>query len=69
MKPLKDMINRAELAQQIKINQMKKAMQEAQEREEEERLDKKIEEYNRLQKMRDEIAEAGKKEWMRVSSI
>ncbi|XP_035703918.1 uncharacterized protein LOC118434443 [Folsomia candida] len=66
LKPLKDMINRAELAEQIKINQRQKALQAAQDREEEEKLERKIQEYYEIQKKREQNAEAQKDEWARL---
>lgn len=60
------MINRAELAEQIKINQRQKALQAAQDREEEEKLERKIQEYYEIQKKREQNAEAQKDEWARV---
>jgi hypothetical protein len=61
------MINRAELSEQIIINKRKKAIQAAKEQEEEERLERKINEYNRIQKVREEVIESNKYELMKAS--
>jgi hypothetical protein len=64
LKPIKDIINRAELSEQIKINHKKKAIQAAKEKEEEDKLERKIQEYYDVQKQREQNAQ--KDEWSRV---
>lgn len=62
------MINRAELAEQIRINKKKKALQAAKDQAEEERLERKLQEFYGLQKQREQNAEAPKEEWSRVGT-
>jgi len=57
LKPIKDLINKAELAHQIEVQQRKKEELAAKERIEEEKLERRIQEYNEMQRRREQDAE------------